>query len=160
MIRNATTADAERICAIYNHYIKNTVISFEEEPVDEREMAHRIAEYTKAYPWLVFEKDGEILGYCYATKWRVRPAYRHSAETSVYVHKDHAGEGIGSALYAELIARAPGCGLHALVAGITLPNERSQALHEKMGFKKVAHFADIGNKFGKWLDVGYWERVL
>ena len=160
MIRNATLADAQQICDIYNHYVLNTAITFEEESVAVREMEHRIEDYTKAYPWLVFEDGSEVLGYCYATKWRVRPAYASSAETTVYVRKDHGGKGIGSALYGELIDRTAARGLHALVAGIALPNAASQGLHEKMGFRKVAHFEEIGKKFGSWIDVGYWERFL
>jgi len=160
MIRLATTADAASICAIYDHYVRNTAISFEEESVGADEMAHRVETYSKDYPWLVYETDEGILGYCYATKWRARAAYRHSAETSVYVHKDCGRRGVGTALYGELIPRVRALGAHALVAGITLPNVASVALHEKFGFEKVAQFREIGKKFGQWHDVGYWEKTL
>lgn len=160
MIRNATIEDAEAIRRIYNKYVTETCISFEEDPVSVEEMAARISEYSKAYPWLVFEEGGKVLGYCYATKWRVRPAYRHSAETTVYVDAEARSRGIGKMLCEELIRRLGEKGVHAAVAGIALPNEASQGLHERLGFEKVAHFSEIGRKHGKWIDVGYWELVL
>ena len=160
MIRNAEGKDASQIANIYNYYIENTTVSFEEKSVTREEMESRIADYTKAYPWLVYEENGKILGYCYATKWRVRAAYKHSAETSVYVDKDFHGKGIGTVLYAELVRRCKDQGIHVLVAGIALPNEKSQKIHEKMGFKKIAHFEEIGRKCDRWIDVGYWEYKL
>jgi L-amino acid N-acyltransferase YncA len=160
MIRDASLKDAKSICGIYNHYVRESCISFEEEPVSAREMRGRIAEYSKAFPWLVCEVDGKLLGYSYASKWRARTAYRHSVETTVYVDKDAKSKGIGSALYAELIGRLRRQGLHALMAGIALPNDASQRLHEKFGFKKVAHLSEIGWKLGRWVDVGYWELLL
>jgi phosphinothricin acetyltransferase len=160
MIRNAETRDASQITSIYNYYIENTTITFEENCVTQEEMENRINDYTKEYPWLVYEEKGKILGYCYATKWRVRSAYKHSAETTVYVDKDHHGKGTGTLLYKELVSRCKTKGLHVLVAGIALPNEKSQKIHEKIGFKKVAHFEEIGRKFDHWIDVGYWEYKL
>jgi phosphinothricin acetyltransferase len=157
MIRTIEQKDISQIVDIYNHYIENTTITFEEDPVTNKEMESRIEEYTKNFPWLVYELDGKILGYCYATKWRVRPAYKHSAEVTVYISKDHLGKGIGTLLYQELIKQCRQKDIHVLVAGIALPNEKSQRLHEKLGFKKIAHFEEIGWKFGRWIDVGYWE---
>jgi phosphinothricin acetyltransferase len=159
-IRRVGARDAGQIRGIYNHYVERTVVSFEEEPVSVPEMERRIAAYTAAYPWLVFEERGEILGYCYASKWRDRSAYRRSVEVTVYVKEGHTGAGIGRELYAELLEILRDMGIHVVMAGITLPNEASVALHEAMGFEKVARLREIGLKFGRWIDVGFWEAVL
>ncbi len=135
----------------------NSVVSFETEPVSASEMQKRIVEYTSEYPWLVYETDGRILGYSYATKWKVRAAYKNSVESTVYVDKDFHSNGIGIALYQELLIQLQKKNLHVVVAGITLPNVKSERLHEKLGFKKIAHFEEIGRKNDAWLDVGYWQ---
>jgi phosphinothricin acetyltransferase len=160
MIRNVIKSDTTQIINIYNYYVVNTTITFEENCISKKEMETRISEYTQDYPWLVYEEKNKVLGYCYANKWRVRSAYKYSAEITVYIDKDHHGKGIGTKLYKELIKQCKKKGLHVLVAGIALPNEKSKGLHEKMGFKKVAHFEEIGMKFDRWIDVGYWEFKL
>ena len=160
MIRPVTLADAPQIATLYNEYIVNTTITFEEEPVSSADIEHRIADYTTSYPWLVCEEDGVLRGYCYATRWRLRSAYRHSAETTVYVRREDHGKGIGSALYSRLIDDMSGGNTNVLVAGIALPNDKSVRLHERLGFAKVAHFSEIGRKHERWLDVGYWELKL
>jgi L-amino acid N-acyltransferase YncA len=160
MIRDARTADAAAIAAIYNAYVADTVISFEEEAVRDSEMAQRVATIQERYPWIVWEEEGTILGYAYYGPFRTRAAYRNSAESTVYLRQGELGRGIGSALYAELILRAKAAGLHALLGGIALPNEASVRLHEKFGFRKVAHFVAVGRKFERWIDVGFWELLL
>lgn len=160
MIREATAQDAERICAIYNHYVMGTTITFEEEAVSAGTMRQRIADVTAAYPWLVFEDGGEVLGYAYARKFHERAAYRHTAEATVYVAHGCLGKGVGSALYRELLARLKPLNVHVVLGGIALPNEKSVAMHERLGFKKVAHYEEVGRKFGQWIDVGYWELKL
>lgn len=160
MIRAATADDAAAIVAIYNHYIATTTISFEERPVAPDEMAGRIRDVTARLPWLVFEDDGAVLGYAYATAWRVRSAYRFSAETSVYLAPGQGGRGIGTALYKALLARLREQGVHMAIGGIAQPNPASVALHESLGFEKVAHFKEVGRKFERWIDVGYWELRL
>lgn len=158
-LREANAADAPAIAAIYNHYIATTSISFEEEAVTGAVMAQRIADvHASGLPWLVATEGDTVLGYAYATKWRVRHAYRFSVESSVYLDKAHSGRGIGAALYRELLTQLQTGGAHLVIGGIALPNAASVALHEKMGFKKVAQFGEVGFKFGKWIDVGYWER--
>jgi phosphinothricin acetyltransferase len=160
-IRPATPFDAARICAIYNHYVTTTTISFEEQAVTEPEMAQRIADVGAAgLPWLVLEIDGALAGYAYATKWRVRPAYRYSVESSVYLDQAYAGRGLGRLLYGALLERLRERDLHLVIGGIALPNDASAGLHEALGFRKVAHFSEVGRKFGRWLDVGYWELKL
>lgn len=159
-IRACTVADAAAICAIYNLYVRETVITFEEEPVSEAEMARRIAEVTARFPWLVAEEGGAIVGYAYATPWRVRSAYRFSVESTVYVARGHMGRGVGSVLYRELIEALRKLRVHVAVGGIALPNEASVALHEKLGFRKIGQFAEIGRKLDRWVDVGYWQLIL
>jgi L-amino acid N-acyltransferase YncA len=160
MIRAATADDAGAVAAIYNHYIATTTISFEEQPVAATEMAGRIANVGATLPWLVCEQDGVVMGYAYATPWRVRSAYRFSVESSVYVSPEHGRMGIGSRLYRALLDELRTRGLHMVIGGIAQPNEASVALHESMGFEKVAHFKEVGMKFGRWVDVGYWELRL
>lgn len=160
-LRDATPDDAAAIVAIYNHYVTNTVISFEELPVTEVIMRQRIADVQAgALPWLVAMVDGKVAGYAYATPWRVRAAYRFSVESSVYIGKDQGGGGLGTALYAALIERLSRSGRHLVIGGIALPNDASVALHEKMGFVKVAHFSEVGLKFDRWVDVGYWQLKI
>lgn len=160
MIRNAKVEDAEAICGIYNHYICNTIYTFEEAPVSTEEMRNRIAKVTSAMPWLVSEEKEKINGYTYATEWKIRSAYRFSAESTVYLHPGSIGRGMGRRLYESLLTELRERSLHSVIGGIALPNENSVALHELLGFRKVAHFSEVGWKFDKWIDVGYWELLL
>jgi phosphinothricin acetyltransferase len=160
MIRPATGADAAQICEIYNHYIVHTAVTFEEEPVGVNEMALRISETVPHLPWLVWEGGGRVLGYCYANKWKGRCAYRYSVEATVYLRPDVSGRGLGTKLYSALLDELRQRKLHAVIGGIALPNEASVRLHEKLGFAKVAEFREVGNKFGRWIDVGYWQLIL
>lgn len=150
-------ADATAICEIYNYYITDTAITFETVPLTPNTMRKRIEELTAHFPYLVCEQDGKIVGYCYAGMWRNRAAYDRTVETTVYLDKHWTGKGIGCQLYQELLRQLKTADFHVAVAGITLPNIPSVALHEKSGYRKVAHFTEVGNKFGKWLDVGFWE---
>ncbi|MCW5643209.1 MAG: N-acetyltransferase [Rhodoferax sp.] len=160
MIRAATSADAAPVVAIYNHYVSTTAISFEEEPITTNEMASRMpAVLQSSMPWLVAERDGQVLGYAYAARWRERRAYRFSVETTVYIAPDSGGQGVGTALYARLFELLRGAGYHAAMGVIALPNAPSIALHEKFGMRKVAHFREVGYKFGRWHDVGNWQVV-
>ncbi len=160
MIRPATAADAEQICDIYNHYVRDTVVTFEESPVAAAEMAQRIADITARLPWLVWESDGVVLGYAYASPWKVRAAYRRSVEASIYLAPQATGRGIGTALYEAIIRDVRGRGIHCVIGGAALPNAASVALHERLGFEKVAQFRQVGFKFGRWIDVAYWELLL
>lgn len=160
-VRPVNVDDAVAISAIYNHYIQTSVITFEEQPVTEDVMAQRIAD-VQSYklPWLVYEQDGMLQGYAYATRWKPRSAYRYSVEITVYTAPGASGRGVGSALYAQLFDALRECGVHAAVGGIALPNAASIALHEKFGMKKIGEFKEIGFKQGQWLNVGYWQIVL
>ena len=161
IIRPANEFDAHRIVEIYNPYINETTITFEEEPVSASEIKHRIEKVqTLGLPWICGEVDGNLAGYAYATCWRERSAYRYTAESVIYLNKELAGQGYGSQLYTALIENLKRTGIHVVIGVIALPNPASIALHEKLGFKKVAHFTEVGFKFGNWLDVGYWELML
>lgn len=160
-IRGATPLDAAAIAAIYNHYVRETVVTFEEEPVTAAEMVRRIAEVESAsLPWLLAQLGRDAVGYACATPWKPRSSYRFSAEITVYLAPGHAGHGIGSKLYGKLFPMLQDRNVHAVMGGIALPNEASVALHEKFGMRKVAQFAEVGFKFNRWIDVGYWQRVM
>lgn len=159
-LRAVAGRDASAICAIYNPYVLETVITFEQSPVSEAEMTKRIREYTALYPWLVTELDSKVVAYAYATRWRARAAYDFTLESTIYVDKAYAGRGIAKLLYLELLRELKSRGVHAVVGCIALPNDASVALHEKCGFVKVAHFPQVGRKFDRWVDVGFWQATL
>ncbi|KMJ52298.1 phosphinothricin acetyltransferase [Vogesella sp. EB] len=159
MVREATPDDAAAICAIYNPYIEYSTISFEEQPVSVGDMAERIAgTQAQGLPWLVAHaEDGELFGYAYASRWRTRPAYRHAMEASIYLRQATVGQGLGKLLYRELLQRLAAQGLRTVIGGVAQPNPASDALHRALGFKQVALFEQVGRKFGRWLDVAYWQ---
>jgi phosphinothricin acetyltransferase len=160
MIRPVKPGDAAAICGIYNYYVKNTAVTFEEKPVSIHEMEGRIRETAAAFPWFVWETEGDLAGYAYAHPWRERSAYRFSAEDSIYLKNGFQGRGIGKQLLAGLLEAMKKTRAHAIVAGITLPNDRSVGLHEKFGFTGIGRFPEIGYKLDTWLDVGYWVLLL
>ncbi|MES2680169.1 MAG: arsinothricin resistance N-acetyltransferase ArsN1 family B [Bacteroidota bacterium] len=160
MIRPAIINDAARIAEIYNYYILNTTVTFEEEAVSPETMQGRIAEVIEKYPWLVYEQNGKVIGYAYAGAWKSRCAYRYSVETSVYLQNGLSRKGIGTALYTVLMEKLKDLDLHGIIGGMALPNDACIALHKKFGFEQVAHFKEVGFKFGKWVDVVYFEKIL
>jgi len=159
-LRDGDHGDAAAIADLYAHYVLTTPVSMETEAVPAGEIARRMAEVQAlGLPWLVMEREGELAGWAYASKWRARPGYRHAVETTVYLAPASCGRGFGAVLYGALLARLRGR-FHCAIGGIALPNPASVALHERMGFRKVAHFEEVGQKFGKWIDVGYWQLLL
>jgi phosphinothricin acetyltransferase len=160
VIRPAQAPDASAICAIYNHYVTDTIVTFEEQPVTDDEMQSRIESVLKGFPWLVLERDGKVAGYAYAAAWKARSGYRFAAESSIYLAPAHTGHGFGSALYTSLLEHLRARGIHCVIGGAALPNPASVALHEKLGFTKIAHFRENGFKFGRWIDVAYWQSLL
>ncbi|MDR3166454.1 MAG: GNAT family N-acetyltransferase [Treponema sp.] len=160
MIRPVSLKDARVISEIYNYYVEHTVITFEEIPVSPEEMENRIRTVTAGYPWFVWDEGGTVAGYAYINQWKERSAYRFAAEDSIYLRRGQEGRGIGGKLMAALLEEVKKTTIHGIVAGITLPNERSIALHEKWGFKQIACFNEIGYKHDRWLDVAYWELLL
>ncbi len=161
MIRNVNLSDSEALIHIYNYYILNSTFTFEEAPVSKEEMKARIAKVQDlGLPWFVYEEDGQVIGYAYATKWKERTAYRFTVETSIYLSNSYAGKGVGSKLYQHLIDHLRTKGFHSIITGISIPNEKSQRLHEKLGFKKIAVYKEAGFKFNRWIDVTNWQLML
>ena len=159
-IRRATPKDAPSIQAIYAPMVEHSAVSFEEVPPTINEMAERIASHTEAYPYLVAERSGLIVGYAYASQHRTRAAYRWSVDVSVYVASEGRRTGVGRALYDDLLPRLAELGYHAAFAGIGLPNPASIALHEAVGFEPVGVYREVGFKHGQWHDVGWWQCLL
>ena len=161
-IRNATLEDAAAIAEIYNYYILDTTVTFEEKAVNVAEMQRRITKISRDYPWLVAEEDEEheIMGYAYAGQFSERSAYRFSVEGTVYLKHGYQSRGVGTKLYSGTLQILGEKGFKAVFGRIALPNEPSVQLHEKLGFKKVAHLSKVGFKLENWIDVGYWELLL
>ena len=157
-VRRAEEGDVAAITAIYNHYVESSIATFEETPVTPAEIVRRMT--TTRTGWWVAEREDQLLGYAYADDFKSRSAYRYSLEVSVYLHHDSQGAGAGTALYERLFEEMRTDGYHLAIAGISLPNAASVALHEKFGMEKVAHFYEVGYKLGKWIDVGYWQCRL
>ncbi len=160
MIRPVQLNDAAAIAEIYNHYILHSTVTFEKEIVSSEQMAHRISNHSSHHPWLVLEENKAIIAYAFATPWKGRAAYQLSVETSIYLSFNHQGKGIGTRLYTQLIETLKLKNFHSLLGGIALPNEKSIRLHQKLGFKKVAHLKEVGYKFDRWVDVTYWQILL
>lgn len=160
LIRSASTADAVSIAEIYNWYIENTYITFEAAPVSVSEMRKRLQRASRLHPWIVLEQHGKVSGFAYASEFRARAAYRHSVEITIYLDPQVHGNGFGTLLYGRLIEQLRESPAHVLVAVIALPNEQSIGLHEKLGFVKAGHLAELGRKFNKWVDVDYWQLTL
>jgi phosphinothricin acetyltransferase len=159
-IRTATTADAEAIQRIYAPIVEKTAISFEYEPPSVEEMAVRITWTLQTHPYLVAVDDDKVCGYVYASTHRERAAYRYSVDTTIYIAPEARRLGVGRALYSELLPELARRGFHMAFAGITQPNPGSVALHESMGFKSLGLYREVGFKFDRWHDVGWWQRLL
>jgi L-amino acid N-acyltransferase YncA len=159
-IRPVVLADAGSIVRIYNRYIAESTVTFEEEPLAIADVESRILKVIDRYPWLALESDGIVRAYAYAGAYHARGAYRHTVEISVYVEKGFEGRGFGSRLYGALFPLLESDDIHVVIAGIALPNPGSVALHERFGMEKVAHFREVGRKFGQWIDVAHWQRIL
>lgn len=160
-IRRATAEDAAALAGIYAPYVLATAVSFEMAAPDADEMGGRLAAGADAHPWLVAcEEGGAILGYAYASAFRARPAYRFTVETSAYVADDAQRRGIGKALYIRLLALLEAQGYAQAIAAITLPNQASETMHERLGFVRTGTYDKVGFKFGEWRSVGLWQRQL
>jgi phosphinothricin acetyltransferase len=161
LIRVASAADAAAITGIYAPYVTDTFVSFEEQAPDAAEMARRIVGDGRGlHPWLAAEIDEEVIGYASSSPFRTRPAYRWSVESGVYLAPDAQGRGLGRALMERLLDLLTRQGFTAVVAGITLPNPASVALHEKLGFTPCATYRDTGFKLGEWRTVQVFNRDL
>lgn len=160
LIRPATVPDAVQILEIYVPVVESSAISFELEPPGIEEFVERMTTVMQDNPWLVMEQEGVIIGYAYATLFRSRAAYSRTRESSVYVHSGHHGKGVGRELMLALLDELSARNVHRVVAGATLPNPGSAALHESLGFRYVGTFHEVGRKFDQWHDVGFWEIRL
>lgn len=159
-IRIADPADAAEILSIYRPYIEQTSITFETETPSIEAFADRITHYLENFPWLVCETEGTIIGYAYASRHRERTAYQWSVESSVYVQDDYMRTGVAATLYTALFEILKEQGVRNVYAGINLPNDRSVAFHEKLGFVHFATYEQVGYKLGKWKNVGWWRLIL
>ena len=160
MIRLAKPEDTSAILDIYAPYIRETSITFETEVPTIESFQERISTYLTNWPWLVFEKDGQIAGYAYAGRYRERAAYQWGVECSVYIHEDYHRQGIAKALYTVLFRALKELGYRNVYAVINLPNDQSVALHESMGFRYFATYEKVGYKLGRWKNVGWWQLVI
>ena len=160
LIRPVTLADAGRITAFYNKYIADTTITFETKPVPVEVMRVRIDSISSAFPYFVYEYDGEAIGYCYARLWKEREAYSKTLETTIYLAPEACHKGIGPLLMTRLIDECRRQGYHALIACITADNLPSLQLHHRLGFRQVSRFSEVGRKFDRWLDVIDLELIL
>ncbi|HEX8217067.1 MAG TPA: GNAT family N-acetyltransferase [Allosphingosinicella sp.] len=158
--RLATLDDAAAIAAIYAPYVTDTFVSFEAEAPDEAEMQRRIESGGALYPWLLVEADGRVAGYASASAFRPRAAYRYAVESSVYLDRGQCGRGFGRPLYERLLRLLERQGFVQAIGAITLPNEASVTLHERLGFAQAGTYRKVGWKCGRWLDVGLWQRGL
>lgn len=159
-IRVATPADASALVAIYAPYVKETTITFDYDVPSEEDFAQRIEELTAAYPYLVAEDNGTILGYAYAHAYKERAAYDWAVEVSVYVDREKRGNGAGKYLYQALEETLKKQNVAILTACITGGNQNSIHFHEKLGYQAVANFPKIGYKFEQWLDVIWLQKFL
>ena len=159
MIRKVVLSDAQQITEIYNYYILNSIITLEETPVSVDTTKELIKSVITNLPWIVYEENRQVVGFAYANKWKSRSGYKHTVESTVYLKEEATGKGIGSLIYTTLIDQLISMKFHAIIGGISLPNEVSVALHERLGFEKIAHFKEVGFKFNKWVDVGYWQLI-
>jgi L-amino acid N-acyltransferase YncA len=159
-IRFAGPTDAAGILAIYGPYCESTCVSFEIVAPTIAQIQERISRITSDYPWLVAEIDGQTIGYVYASRHHERAAYRWSVDVAVYIAAGYQRRGVGRILYEVLFSILREQGHFKAFAGITLPNPASVGLHESLGFRPAAIFRGVGYKFGRWLDVGWWQRDL
>ncbi|MFZ1291549.1 MAG: N-acetyltransferase family protein [Melioribacteraceae bacterium] len=152
--------DVQEILNIYNYYIKNTIITFEEVEISLEVMKSRVNQIAEKFPYLVYKENNVVLGFAYISPWKERSAYRYSVESTIYLNNNCVRKGIGTKLYSELINQVKKSELHSVIGGISLPNDASIKLHEKLGFNYLGKFSEVGYKFNNWIDVGYWKLIL
>ncbi len=160
MIRSCERADVPSVVAIFNHYVKHDICTFQLSELSDQQMLAKINEDLRDYPFLVMEKNQEIVGFAYGSRWRNKQAYDGSVEATIYIKNALTSKGFGYLLYSKLMDEFTHRGFHLVVACITLPNPGSIVLHERLGFEKVGIFTEAGKKFGCWHDVGFWQKKL
>lgn len=162
VIRDVRSGDIERLTDIYNYYIANTHVLFDEKEITIDFMTAKIQSVLDAaMPWLVaVDPDGLVIGFACAKQWREKNAYKHTAELTIYLDHHRHKQGLGTEMFTELFEALRLKSFNMVVSLITLPNDASIALHEKFGMEKVAHFEEMGFKFGRWIDIGFWQGKL
>lgn len=160
MIRAVTIHDSQDLLEIYNYYVLNTAVTFDIEPLTLKAFETKLIRIESEYPFLVFEEHNEILGFAYGSRFRPKPAYNNTVESTVYVKHTVHGKQIGTKLYAALLDKLKQTSLHTVLGVLTIPNKASVKLHEKFGFKQVAELREVGLKFGKWQNIGIWQLHL
>ncbi len=159
-IRLAARADAEDINSIQNHYVVHSTATFLTDPLTLEQRLNWLGNRSQSHPVIIAQSDGLVAGWGSLEVFRARPAYRHTAEFSIYVHHERHRRGIGRAILADLTARARALGHHTLVGGCCSESTAVIALLEASGFSRVAHFREVGRKFDRWLDVIFLQRIL
>lgn len=160
ILRPATLDDLAAVSAIYNHYVQRSTCTYQTEPESLADRRAWFDAHDAEHPVIVAERAGIVVGWASLSRYNPREGYRRTVDNSVYVHHDAHGQGIGLALLTDLIERAKALGHHAIIAMISADQAPSVALHERLGFKKVAHLLEVGFKFGRWLDVVFMQRLL
>ena len=161
VLRRVRPEDAGAIAEIYAHHVHHGTASFDTVPRSEAETRERITScISKGWPFLVAERNGEVLGYCYATPFRERPAYASTCENSIYVRQDCMGQGIGKALLAALVVESTHFGFRQMIAVAGGGEPASVGLHKNLGFREAGRMRSVGRKFGKWLDTVYLQLAL
>lgn len=160
IIRPALLSDAADMLEIYTPYVLYTTASFEYVPPSQEEFAGRVEQYSQKFPWLLCEIGGIPVGYAYASPHKTRAAYQWTCEVSVYVREEYHRKRVASALYTALFDILKSQRIYIAYAGITHPNSRSRAFHERLGFEEIAVYRNTGYKFGAWHGVSWFEKVL
>ncbi|WP_206916251.1 GNAT family N-acetyltransferase [Alicyclobacillus suci] len=159
-IRDAVIDDLPSLLDIYNYAIRTSAATFD---LAEQTLAERrewFTHYGDKYPLTVADIDGHVVGYCSLSRHREKAAYAKTVESSIYIHPDYQGHGIGKALMVDMLARAKALGHHVIIAGITDGNAASRKLHERLGFTYVGCFKEVGFKFEQWQDVHYYQYMV
>jgi phosphinothricin acetyltransferase len=161
-VRPATEDDLPALTRIYNHYVEHTVATFDVEPFTVAARQPWFEHYAGTGPHrlLVAQVDSQVAGYATSGPFRLKPAYARTVETTVYLDPTATGRGVGSLLYAELLDLVTADGMHRAYAGVALPNDASEALHRRLGFRDVGTFTEVGRKQDRWVDVRWYERAL
>ncbi|MEU3403508.1 N-acetyltransferase family protein [Streptomyces sp. NPDC006670] len=162
VVRPGVEGDLEELTRIYNHYVVETPITFDVEPltVDQRRPWLLAHPDSGPHRLLVAEEGGKLLGYATSSAFRPKAAYATTVETTVYVAPEHVGRGVGGLLYASLFEVLEQEDVHLALAGITMPNEASQRLHERFGFRPAGRLEQVGRKFGTFWDVAWFQKHL
>jgi L-amino acid N-acyltransferase len=160
IIRDAVLQDVPAILEIYNRAILTTTATFDlvEDTLEKR--LDWFSHYGGVHPMIVAEVDGSVAGYCYLSQFRAKPAYNRTVESSVYIHEEFRGQGIGKRLYTEILERARGLGHHAVIACITSGNDVSVRMHRQFGFEFVGRMREVGFKFDSWQNIEFYQLIL